>query len=214
MSQRAETYRGAAAPWECDVTEHFTLAFYGDRVAMAEASFAEALGLLDALKHGDFVRHYDVSLARELRAGSAFHIDSRVLDGGDHLRIGHRVVDSVEGTTATWFDAHWEGVAPPASTGEPGAGWDGPVFVPRPEPKDLGRMIPSMAGRVQPGDLDAFGRMGLCGMLHKFSDAAVQFGAAFGLTADYIRTARRSFSAFELRLRLVRPPRLGEAYRV
>jgi acyl-CoA thioesterase FadM len=71
-----------------------------------------------------------------------------------------------------------------------------------------------MAGRVQLGDLDEFGRLGLAGMVHKFSDAAVQFGAALGLTADYIKTARRSFSAFELRLRIARSPLLGEAYRI
>jgi acyl-CoA thioesterase FadM len=71
-----------------------------------------------------------------------------------------------------------------------------------------------MAGRVQPGDLDEFARMGICGMVHKFSDAAVQFGAALGLTADYIKTARRSFSAFEFRMRIVRAPLLGEDYRI
>ncbi|HEY4892518.1 MAG TPA: thioesterase family protein [Reyranella sp.] len=75
-------------------------------------------------------------------------------------------------------------------------------------------MIPSMAGHVQPRDLDEFGHMGLCGMVHKFSDAAVQFGAAIGLTADYIKSARRSFSAFDMRLRIARSPRQGEAYRI
>ena len=35
-----------------------------------------------------------------------------------------------------------------------------------------------------------FGRMGLCGTVHKFSDAAVQFGAAIGLTDAYIKSAK------------------------
>ena len=208
-----ETYRGAASPWECDVTEHFTLAFYVDRIAMAEATLAEGLGLLGMLREGGFARRYDVRLARELRAGSAFHIESAATRGDGSLRLGHRVVDSVSGEVATWFDGYWDGVdaKPPA---EGLARWNGPDFAPRPEPTDLARLIPSMAGRVQPGDLDEFGRMGLAGMVHKFSDAAVQFGAAIGLTADYIKTARRSFSAFELRLRIARSPGLGEAYRI
>jgi acyl-CoA thioester hydrolase len=217
MSRWIETYRGAASPWECDVTEHFTLAFYFDCIALAEATLAEGLGLLDTLRAGGFTRRYDVRLARELRAGSAFHIESAALtteggDGGD-LRLGHRVVNSVTGEPTTWFDVHWDGVASTLS-GERVAGWDGPQFRPRAEPMDLTGLIPSMAGRVEPGDLDEFGRMGICGMVHKFSDAAVQFGAAIGLTADYIATARRSFSAFELRLRIARAPRLGEAYRI
>lgn len=111
------------------------------------------------------------------------------------------------------FDVHWDGVAAAHRDATRGV-WDGPEFAARPEPADLAGLVPSMAGRVQPGDLDEFGRMGLAGMVHKFSDAAVQFGAALGLTADYIKTARRSFSAFELRLRIARSPRLGETYRI
>jgi acyl-CoA thioesterase FadM len=207
-----ETYRGAASPWECDVTEHFTMAFYFDRVAQAEAALAARLTLLDTLRAGGFVRRYEVRLAQEVRAGSAFHIESTVLGGAGHLRLGHRIVNSVTGEPTTWFDAHWDGVKP--LSGNASIAWDGPEFADRPEPADLGGLIPSMAGRVQAGDLDEFGRMGLLGMVHKFSDAAVQFGAALGLTADYIKTARRSFSAFELRLRIGRAPRLGEAYRI
>src|ERR1700723_147682 len=192
-----ETYRGAASPWECDVTEHFTLAFYFDRIAVAEANLAGELGLLDTLRVGGFTRRYDVRLARELRAGSAFHIESSALPGNGNLRLGHRVVNSATGEPTTWFDVHWDGVEPSLPAGEL-SDWDGPEF----------------AARSEPGDLDEFGRMGLCGMVHKFSDAAVQFGAAIGLTADYIKTARRSFSAFELRLRIARSLRLGEAYRI
>src|SRR5215469_2038756 len=59
-----ETYRGAVSPWETDVTEHFTVAFYFDRIAMAEATLAERLGLLDMLRAGGFTRRYDVRYAR------------------------------------------------------------------------------------------------------------------------------------------------------
>ncbi|HEY4892519.1 MAG TPA: hypothetical protein VII10_12460 [Reyranella sp.] len=134
MEQAVETYRGAAAPWECDVTEHFTLAFYADRIAIAEASFAEELGLLDTLRQGGFARRYDIRLARELRAGSAFQIDSRVLGRDGGLRLGHRVVNSVTGETATWFDVQWEGVEF-ALPSEWVAEWDGPSFEPRAGPQ-------------------------------------------------------------------------------
>ena len=211
MTRFTETYRGAASPWECDVTEHFTMAFYFDRIAQAEAAMAERLGLLDVLRAGGFTRRCDVRLAREQRAGSAFHIEGGVI-AGDHLRLGHRVVNSVTSEPTTWFDSHWDGVEAPGRV--EALDWDGPEFPPRSEPTSLVGLIPSMAGRVQPGDLDEFGRMGLSGLVHKFSDAAVQFGGAIGLTADYIKTARRSFSAFELRLRIARMPVLGETYRI
>lgn len=207
-----ETYRGAAAPWECDVTEHFTLAFYFDRIAQAEANFAERLGLLDRLRGGGFTRRYDVRLVHELLAGSAFHVESALIGGEDALRVGHRVIDTVSGAVTTWFAVRWEGVAAPPSVER--AQWEAPALEIRPAPQDLGKLIPRMAGRVDPGDLDEFGRLGLAGIVHKFSDAAVQFGAAIGLTADYIASARRSFSAFGLRLSIARALCLGEAYRI
>ena len=217
MAGWVETYRGAAAPWECDVTEHFTLAFYLDRIAQAEANVAEQLGLIDALRAGGFARRYDVRLVRELHAGSAFHIESAAIGPresgfGDEARMGHRVIDTVSGEVTTWFDVSWQGVAMTSPVER--ARWEAPSLAVRPEPQDLSGLVPSMAGRVDPGDLDEFGRLGIAGIVHKFSDAAVQFGGAIGLTADYIASARRSFSAFGLRLAIAREPKLGEAYRI
>ncbi len=210
MEPWVETYRGAVSPWETDVTEHFTVAYYFDRIAQAEASLAAELGLLDRLRGGGFARRYDVRYARELRAGAAFHVESAAIGGDGAVRLGHRFVDSVTGEAITWFDVHWDGVtAPPA---ERIAAWDGPEFETRADPNDLSKLIPSSAGRVQPGDLDEFGRMGICGFIHKFTDASVQIGAAIGLTADYIKTGRRGFSTFEFRLRIGGSLGLGDRY--
>src|SRR5438094_5427921 len=79
MQNWSETYRGTVPPWECDVTEHFTIAFYFDRLEEAERNFAEALGLGEMLHGGGFTRRLDVRFARELRAGSSFHIESAAL---------------------------------------------------------------------------------------------------------------------------------------
>jgi len=207
-----ETYRGAVSPWECDVTEHFTVAFYFDRIAMAEASLAAEFGLIDLLGTGGFPRRYDVRFARELRAGSAFHIESAAISGDGGLRFGHRFVDSVTGEAITWCDVHWDDVAATLPSTHIATS-DGPEFEARTDPTDLRRLIPSAAGRVQPGDLDEFGRLGVCGTIHKFTDSSLQTGAAVGLTADYIKTARRGFSTFEFRLRIAESLGLGDVYR-
>jgi acyl-CoA thioesterase FadM len=211
MEPWIETYRGAVSPWETDVTEHFTVAFYFDRIAMAEASLAARLGLLDRLRQGGFGRRYDVRYARELRAGSAFHVESAAIGTESGVRFGHRFIDSVTGECITWFDVHWEGIASSIPTGETAA-WDGPEFEARPDPKDLTKLIPTSAGRIQPGDLDEFGRLGICGTVHKFTDSSVQIGAAIGLTADYIKTGRRGFSTFEFRVRISGALGLGDRY--
>lgn len=212
MEPWIETYRGAVSPWETDVTEHFTVAFYFDRVAMAEASLAAELGLLDTLRKGGFVRRYDVRYARELRAGGAFHIESAAIGTDDGARFGHRFIDSVTGECITWFDVHWDGVVANVPAGKIAAEWDGPEFEVRADPKDLSKLTPTSTGRIQPNDLDEFGRLGICGTVHKFTDSSVQIGAAIGLTAEYIKTGRRGFSTFEFRVRISGALGLGDRY--
>jgi acyl-CoA thioesterase FadM len=213
MAPWIETYRGTVPPWECDVTEHWTIAFYFDRIASAEAALAEGLGLLGRLRQGGFAHRLDVRFARELRAGAAFHIESAATGNGDDLRLGHRFVDSQSGEAVTWFDVHWDGVATAVPDNRL-ASWDGPEFEPRPEPASLAQAIPTSRGRVKPQELDEFGRFGLPGIVHKFTDACIQAGAAIGLTADYINSARRAYSTFELRLKIDRDLGLGEPFRI
>src|SRR5256885_10402095 len=101
MENWSETYRGTVPPWECDVTEHFTIAYYFDRLEEGERNLAEILVLGELLRGGGFARHLDVRFARELRAGSSFHIESAALAvpgaGDPRLRLGHRLVDSANG---------------------------------------------------------------------------------------------------------------------
>src|SRR3954463_11405933 len=89
MQNWTETYRGTVPPWQCDVTEHFTIAYYFDRLDEAEPSFAESLGLGELLRVAAFPRHFNVRFARELRAGSSFHVESAPLGFEGGLRLGH-----------------------------------------------------------------------------------------------------------------------------
>jgi hypothetical protein len=50
MTNWTETFRGTVPPWECDLTEHFTVASYFDRVEEAEANLADELGLGEWLR--------------------------------------------------------------------------------------------------------------------------------------------------------------------
>src|SRR5580692_5026562 len=107
MTNWIETYRGAVPSWQCDVTEHFTIAYYFDRLEEAEANLADELGLGDLSRRGDLPRRLDVRFARELRAGSGFHVESAALgvqESGKGLRVGHRFVASANSEVATWFD--------------------------------------------------------------------------------------------------------------
>src|SRR5712691_5335069 len=133
MQNWSETYRGTVPPWECDVTEHFTIADYFDRREEGERNLAETLGLSEMLRGGGLIRHLDVRFARELRAASSFHIESAALAVDPGLRLGHRFVDSANGEVVTWIAESWnlpEGaVSPRQRSAIAGrlAAWEGPA---------------------------------------------------------------------------------------
>jgi len=220
MTNWSETYRGTVPPWECDVTEHFTIAYYFDRLEEAERNLAETLGLGEVLRGGGFIRHLDVRFARELRAGSSFHIESAPLAVDPGLRLGHRFVDSANGETVTWIAEGWD-----LSAGAPSPAlrrgvalrlgvWEGPAAEPRPEPATTAGFIPTARGRVKPTDLDADGRFALAAIVHRLTDSCLQCGAAIGMDAAFLETNRRGFSTFELALRISGALALDEPYLV
>jgi acyl-CoA thioester hydrolase len=208
MSEWSETYRGTVPPWECDVTEHFTIAYYYDRLEEAERNLADALGVAELLRQGGFARRLDTRFARELRAGSSFHVESAALGVEEGLRLGHRFVDSATGETVTWIDEHWalpESALPVARRSAIAARlaqWEGPASEARPQPASFDKFIPTARGRVKPCDLDADGRFALAAIVHRFTDSCLQATAAIGMDAAYLENNRRGFSTFELALRL------------
>jgi acyl-CoA thioesterase FadM len=218
MAAWTETCRGTVRPWECDITEHFTIAYYFDRIEEASMTLADFLGLVEDLRAGVFPRRLRLHFVRELRAGASFHIESAALGLGPGLRLGHRFVDSANGEIVTWIEESWEAATPSMAQRESItarlAVWDGPESEARPEPRSTAGSIGTARGRVRPPDLDEFGHFSLAGYVHRFTDANFQSVAAIGMTADYMRTARRGFSTFELLLTIAATRRLGEPYLV
>jgi acyl-CoA thioesterase FadM len=220
MQNWIETYRGTVPSWQCDVTEHFTIAYYFDRLDEAEPNFAEALGLGDLLEGAGFPRSLDLRFARELRAGASFHIESAPIGFDRRVRLGHRFVDSANGETVTWIEEAWDLSAAPLSPERQRdidsrlAAWEGPEFEQRPDPKSNEGFIPTVRGRVKPSDLNANGRFSLAGIVHRFTDACIQAGSAIGMDAEFMERERRGFSTFELRLRLSGSLVVDEPFRV
>jgi acyl-CoA thioesterase FadM len=213
-----ETVRGTAAPWECDITEHFTIAYYADRIDQATATLAEVLGLSEAASTGVFPRRFTLRFMRELRAGASFHVESAAIGIDPVLRLGHRFIDSASGETAAWVEEIWEAARLPAATrtslNHVVADWNGPETEERPDPASTEGAIATACGRVRPADLDEFGHFSLAAFIHRFTDALIQLVAAIGMTSEYMTTERRGYSTFELVLRIARGPGLGDRYLV
>lgn len=209
-----ETCRSVVSPWECDVTEHFTIAYYFDRLADAAATIEENLGLRDIAPRAD--RRFDVRFVRELRAGASFHILSGPI-GLDRasLRLGHRIIDSANGEVTAWVEQTLDQL--PARL-PPGTGdaisrrlvqWEGPAVERRAEPTTTEGFIPTVRDRVKPVDLDINGDFTLAALVHRFTGGVIQALAAIGGTSSYMEAERRGYSTFELSLRVTGSPRLG-----
>ena len=204
MTNWIETYRGAVPPWQCDVTEHFTIACYFDRLEETQANLADDLGLSDLPHRGDLPRRIYARFVRELRAGASFHVESAALGVDNGLRLGHRFVDSTDHEVVTWIDEHWDLSAAPLTSQQRSAVesrlavWNGPAAEPRSEPATTEGFIPTARGRVKPGDVDAAGHFALGAIVHRFSNASGQLGAAIGMDAAVMQQQRRGFSTFEL----------------
>ena len=120
MTNWTETYRGAVPPWQCDVTEHFTIAYYFDRLEEADANLADELDLGEIPRRIDISRRISARFARELCPGASFHIESAALSVNDGLRLGHRFVGSANGEVVTWLQEHWELSALPLTSRQRG----------------------------------------------------------------------------------------------
>jgi acyl-CoA thioesterase FadM len=213
MAGWTETCRSVVSPWECDVTEHFTIAYYFDRLADAAATIEESLGLRDLTRGA--TRRFDVRFVRELRAGASFHILSAPLGLGEGpIRLGHQILDSANGEITAWVAQTLDRLSPlPPDIGkgveERRVPWEGPEFERRPDPATGEGFIPTVRERVKPLDLDADGNFSLAAYVHRFTAGIIQALAAIGASSSYMQTERRGYSTFELSLLVIGSPRLG-----
>ena len=213
MEGWTETWRGIVSPWECDITEHFTIAYYFDRLADATSTITESLGLDGAARSTG--RRLDVRFVRELRAGASFHILSAPLALGERsLRLGHQLLDSANGEVTAWVEETLDiSAAVPPETHEAIEGglvwWPGPAVEHRPEPRTIEGFIPTARDRVKPIDLGPDVNFTLAAFVHRFTAACMQALAAIGATAAYLEAERKGFSTFELALLVSGWPRLG-----
>jgi len=212
VSAPVETCRGVVQPWECDVSEHFTIACYFARIAQASAVFRTQLAG-PSLPHLAACR-YDARFRRELRVGEGLHVESGVIEArADALRIGHRLLHSATGEVAAWFEERLAPTGSIAAALEPlGArriAWDGPGIEVRPEPAGTSGFMLAARDRVRPQDLDETGHLALEAAVHRFSAAGLQALAAMGMDAAYMAANRRGYSTFEVQLRLASQPGMG-----
>jgi len=211
-----ETYRGTVYRWEADAVEHFTVAFYFERLEDATAALLDSLGLPDDT--GD-VTDCRVRYLREFRVADVLHIRSGVLAvEGDQLVLAHEVVDSASDTVCTTVEQRVAsiGAGPRAAAAARTVTWSVPPERERPgaapvAPPDGDRgFIDVVRDRIKPWELDRRGRADWPAHIHRFTAGNAQLIAAFGMTPEYMRERRRGFSTFDFKLRFAGVLRVGD----
>ena len=217
MAEWVETYRGVVNAWECDIVEHFTIAYYFERFADATRNFLELVGegeTLGPAVGADKSRLY-TTFTRELRAGAGFHVLSAVAAVDESsLQLGHRVVNSASAQTVSWV---MEGLPLPASATPQlrrrlearASAWPGPE-VPQAVAHGPTQGALTARDRVKSRDLGEGGTMSPSAQVHRFSAAGMQFLSSIGMTGEYMHQERRGFSTMALDLRLVAEAKAGD----
>jgi acyl-CoA thioesterase FadM len=226
-----DTYRGAVFPWETDIVEHLTVAYYFERFADATLNLLDGLGLgadyMARERRGCVTVDCYVRYMRELRVGDILHIESAVIgveEGG--LRLGHRVLNSDTGAlcaTVEQWTAHVDlGRRAPAPLPGPQrrlaetrrTAWDGPARETRWQPGGSDGFLDSACDTVKPWEIDVFGQSAFPFYIHRFSAGGIQTFATFGMTPAYMREQRRGMSTFEFQLEFRGELHAGDPVRV
>ena len=192
ISGFSETFRGDVKAWECDVVEHFTVAFYYEKFEAAGWRFLRDLGVdPGTVRTTDCYTRY----LAELRKGDLFHIESGLVEPGPRPIIAHRLLNTESGTLCTLMEQTLDGVALYGSR----AGRDGPAREERPSVSPSAKWVRTGMDVVRTRDLDWTGKLGLGGLIHRFSGSSSHALATIGMSPSYLRENRRGFSTFELR---------------
>lgn len=212
MGAYLETVRGAVPPWECDYVEHFTVAYYFDKIHIATACFLNALGFSPLDSNTPRVKDCYVRYMKELRLGDIYTVESGIIDSsGEDLVLGHRFINAATGALCTTVEQTlYGGKSMQAAAGQYRINWDGPAREQRaPVPAEQA-WYPGSAGIVQPYEADWRGELGLAGYVHRFSAASAHIMSRFGMTPVYQQERRIGFSTFEFQLRFFAQAKSGD----
>jgi len=226
-----ETYRGTVYRWEVDNVDHFTVAYYFERIEDATLALLPTLGLdqeaLDGIGLTCATLDCHVRYLRELRVGDIVHVRSGVIDvTGDDLLLGHQIFDSGDDALCTSVAQRIAAVskrdrAPvPLSNEQREAAescrieWKEPRQTLGVLSASDGRLFESARDTIKPREVDTLGRAAFPAYIHRFSAANGHVLAAFGMTPSYMRAEGRGFSTFEFRLRFPGSLRAGDLVQV
>jgi acyl-CoA thioesterase FadM len=211
MGNGIETYRAAVHAWECDSVEHFTTAYYLQKISSSAMRMLLELGYAEDDPFIPTTAYFYGNFSNELNKGDVYHIESGVIQDSDNeLVLGHRLINSDSETLCASFVQRLNGRAK-VDTEQYRIDWSGPEPEERPSVPDDVQWTPTSAFVVRPEELDWSERLDLGAYIHHMSSANIQTQTLIGMSPSYMREQRVGFSTFEYQFNLLgTPPRLAD----
>ena len=231
MNDWFEIYRGGVMPWDCDTTEHLTMASYYERSGDAYLAFLDSIDMGEGYRRehrcGMAAVEDQARFTQELRSGDVMHIVGGILGVDDKVvHFGQQVINSATGEVTAAFQqrtVHFDldrrkAVSIPAAQKEAllaqRVEWDGPPRTVRFMPDGLAGFVATARDTVKPWEIDVIGHLSAHFYVVRFSMASMQALASIGFTSDYARNHKRGASTFEMDLRFYRELNVGDAVSV
>jgi len=223
------THRSLVNTWECDQMGHMNVQFYVEKNCDALAHFAAHVGIPPALVReggrGLVVREDHIEFKREVRAGEALAIRTRVIEVGDaEMRLYNEMIALGSGRVSASFDMLVASVdlasresyplsekvrARAAALVDQEAAPTAAFASFRPESVPEG-LFETYRGVVHASECDAVGRMMPRFHIARFSDAAGHLFCALDTTPTEMRENGWGTAALDYRTRYLRPPTAGD----
>ena len=177
------------------MVDHFTVAYYFEKVEFATASVLFAAGLDPTDGAAPYMTGCQTEFSKELRKGDIYHVESmRLADA----KLGHRLINSVTGEVCTHFEQTLSTPVPDF----PGAHahWDGPDQKSADFVEEGPHWHDTAADVMTSRDCGLNGNLSASAVIHRFSAGNEQLRALFGMTPAYAESANVGFSTFSFDL--------------
>ena len=187
------TFMGAVPPWECDIVDHFTVAYYYQKLDHATDVVLGRAGIDPADPAAPTMVRCLTRFERELVKGDIYRIETARLAAD---RLAHRLIDAATDTVCTRFDQFM-------SAPIPGAGAESRDRNREPPPLTAPTLPPATARWLDTG-VDVLGAED-CGLrgsatshayILRFSAAGEHLRDAIGITPTYVREHNVGFATF------------------
>ncbi len=193
MTRPRITFMGAVPPWECDIVDHFTVAYYYQKLDRATDVVLRGAGLDPADPAAPTMLRCLTRFDRELRKGDIYRIETARIDTD---RLAHRLIDAETGTVCTHFDQFMSAPIPDAAGGLADADWDNPPHAPPTPPPATVRWLDTGVDMLTAEDCGLAGRASSHAYILRFSAAGEHLRSAIGITASYARESNVGFATF------------------